>query len=459
MDDRKSQPLFVVLLLALVGMFTLPRGLSPDNSSSKSAAPKAAAAANPANQPTTTAPQALENPDLAILGPLFYLTNDGSTPRVMDRAKRPQFDRVGRQDLVQQICDRTRLRSGSIQAMIALLPDPVRTSASQDFDSHVDSIMCAAEAAGFVLALHRFPWDELDKSDRSQGVEWRSLMLKPPQPDVEHTVYPWTPRWYDLPGLLVFRKDETLLVMFLVLETPTRGLRKHQFNWSLDLLDALADAQPRNAGKRADRSFHVLGPKYTGTAESLNQAIDGWLTHARAERLLHDDPIPPVFKRSYRFSIAASASEIDAGKMKNLPLVKSIIWDAADLDYLLVLPEPKPSHIEFRSASNRRREVTERMSEFLQEQLGEGRLAMLVESNTGLGRSLSQPEDRIHHYAYPLHIASLRQLRKAGSAHRWGRPGLSLGGSSGARSRGERGAGSTWCRPRRRTFRLASTSW
>ena len=138
MDDRKSQPLYIVVMLALLGIFTLPRGLTPGNSSSNSAAPKATPAADgsPANQAATTAPQAIENPDLrASLGSIFYLTNDGSTARVMDRAERPRFNYAGRQALVREICDRIRRRRGSIHAMIALFPDPVRTSASQDFDS------------------------------------------------------------------------------------------------------------------------------------------------------------------------------------------------------------------------------------------------------------------------------------------------------------------------------------
>jgi hypothetical protein len=410
MDDRKSQPLFIVVLLALLGIFTLPRGLTPGHSSANSAAPKAASAADggPAYQPATTAPQAIENPDLDILGAIIYLTNDGSTARVMDRAERPRFDYPGRQALVREICDRIRRRRGSIHAMIALLPDPVRTSATQDFDSHVDGIERAAEAAGFTLAHHRFPWDEMDKPDKNQGVDWRSSAVKVSQTD---TKLPWTPRLYDRPGLLVFRKDEQLLVMFLVLETPTRGLRKHQFSWSLDLLDALADGQERNAEKAAVRSFHVLGPRYTGTALSLNQAIDGWMTHAPAGRLLHGGTVSPMFKRIYRFSIAASATEIDAKRLKDLPTVNGI---TEFVDFHPELPAPMRPEVVFRSTANLRSDVTETLKGFLKEQFGENRfrIAMLVESNTGLGRALlrrrKDSSDDTDQYYYPLHIASLR---------------------------------------------------
>lgn len=124
MDDRKSQPLYIVVLLALLGMFTLPRGLTPGQSSSNSAAPKATPAADgsPVNQPATTAPQAIENPDLDILGAIIYLTNDGSTARVMDRAERPRTDRLRAGDALAfstDLCCRQPARNREGQAQSA----------------------------------------------------------------------------------------------------------------------------------------------------------------------------------------------------------------------------------------------------------------------------------------------------------------------------------------------------
>jgi len=439
MDDRKSQPLFLVVLLAVLGLSTLPRGLPSDNSASKSAALKVAGGADTTRDSlaTATGPRTFENPDLGILGPILDLTNDGSRPRISERVQPPQFDNVGREELANEIVARTRARRGTVRAMIALLPDPVRTSASQDFDSQLDGIERAAEAAGFVLAQYWFPWDELDKSDKNQAAERRSAALKPSQNDVK---VPWTPRWNDLPGLLVFRKEETLLAMFIVLETPTRGLRKHQFNWSLDLISAFADAEAPTEDVTVPRSFHILGPRYTGTARSLNQAIDGWLTRTPSERLLNARTIAPVFLRSHRFSIAPAATEINAVTIKKLPAV-NCLTKVPSFPYNL--PRPKPQTIVFRAATNPRNDVTKALTDFLDEQFGQGRIAMLVESNTSLGRALQKPHPnndhnekdrknnsttldsyrssentspaaadaqsgRIEYYHYPLHIASLR---------------------------------------------------
>ena len=205
--------------------------------------------------------------------------------------------------------------------MIALLPDPVRTTASQDFDSQLDGIERTAEAAGFVLAHFRFPWDDTYRSERYQGADGKSAAIKTSNSDVK---VPWTPKLDDLPGLLVFRKSETLLAVFLVLETPTRGLLKRQFNWSLDLLEAFADAGGSSEEAPGQRTFHILGPRYTGTARSLNQAIDGWLTTPPSERLLNGQTFAPVYKLAYQFSIAAAATEIDAEELRELPSVKRL---------------------------------------------------------------------------------------------------------------------------------------
>ncbi len=439
MDERKSQPLFLVILLALVGLSTLPRGSSPDNSSPKAPLNAAGGAATTRQSSATIAPpRTFENPDLAILEPIAYLTNDGSSHRIADRDKPPEFNRAGRQELVKEILDGAHKRDGEVRAMIALLPDPVRTSASQDFDSQLDGIQRAAEAAGFVLAYFWFPWDEIDKSEKNQGMDGRSAVIKASQSGVK---VPWSPRMYDQPGLLVFRKRETLLAVFLVLETPTRGLRKHQFNWSLDLLNAFADQRPSSEKAPGPRSFHILGPRYTGTWRSLNQAIDGWLTCLPSERLRDAGCTAPINCRSHRFSIAAAATDIDAVEFRKLPSVDKLTNAKHPVDTIPAL-EPSPQAVVFRSATNRRRDVTYALTDFLEKEFGPGNIAMLVESNTGLGRALlphphkkekqragakntatADPDrffektsrtttdrqaEQIDYYHYPIHIASLR---------------------------------------------------
>ena len=280
-----------------------------------------------------------------------------------------------------------------------------------------------------MLAHFRFPWVETDKSKKTSPEQPRETELKSSpsrktqgtkgtgatgDPSQPRSAIPWKPKPGDQPGLLVFRKDQTLLAVFLVLETPTRGLRKHQFDWSLDLLDAFADLGEPNVRDAVPRSFRILGPRYTGTQTSLNHAIDGWLTSSPSDRIRGAQGVRPLFRRSHRFSIVAAATEIKAETLKKLNSVDSL----TDLELLCpidVSPVPAPQSIVFRSAMNRRRDVTIQLMEFLRKEVGGQRIALLLESNTVLGKRLERKDDKAagdDHppdvYHYPLHIASLR---------------------------------------------------
>ena len=104
--------------------------------------------------------------------------------------------------------------------MTALLPDPVHTSVSQDFDSTLDALQRTVEASGFVLAGHRFPWDEAGKADKPSPEKKREVQLEVLLPDAKEIrkgvalklksrhigSESWRPRPEDQPGLLVFRK-------------------------------------------------------------------------------------------------------------------------------------------------------------------------------------------------------------------------------------------------------------
>ena len=461
MEDRKSPPTVLILLAALLGVYAMPRG----GTSSVSPAPNVTPVKRAGESPTTPkpaepqpAPTASKNPDLAVLAPLLELSDDGSSGRLEDVSAAYRFDRAGRKAIVHKIVSAAARRGGDVRAMIALLPDPVRTSATQDYDLKLDGLSRAAEAAGLVLAHFRFPWDEIDKSERASTDKARdeerntSVAEKALQPAVGGTTSDELhsdgrmrarPRQADQPGLLVFRKEQTLLAVFLVLETPTRGLRKHQLNWSLDLLDAFADENPEYA-EADSRTFQILGPSYTGTQNSLNHGIDGWLTGDPSERLPKSSADAPVRVRTYRFSIAASATEIDIDKLKKLRSVDKL-KKLHFVDEMKDKSKVWPPEVIFRSATNRRVAVTRALTNFLVEQYGLKKFALLVESNTLLGKILADkpktrtdaanPPARVYPYPlhkvetrdarlpaevyqYPLHIASLRATyEKQGMLH------------------------------------------
>jgi len=416
-------------MVVLLGLFAVPSGTLSENSSPKPVTVTATTESSTAGEPSESAatPRADKNPDLAVLAPLVELTEDGSSRRIDDRVEPPKFDRAGRQGLVREVVTQARQRGGTVRAMIALVPDSAHTSASQDFDAQLQALQRAAEASGFVLAQFRFPWNEKDKSHKASSDEHRDAELKSSlpreapeakgagaggEPSIHDPRGPWSPRPGDQPGLLVFRKGEMVLAVFLVLETPTRGLRKHQFNWSLDLLDSFADATEPSDGDTVPRSFRIAGPRYTGTQTSLNQALDGWLIRSPSERLRGGRYIPPLYRCSYRFSIAAAATEIDADYLKNLHAVAAapVLMLLNPLQALLL---PRSQEIVFRSASNSRNDSTSELIDFLETEYRVRRVALLLESNTIFGNKLGNDLDgargtKIDVYHYPLHIASLR---------------------------------------------------
>ena len=135
MDERKSQPILLVVLLGLLGLSALPRGFPTDSSAPKSTTLKVDG--EPANDgepsKSAAAPTASDNPDLAVLAPLLELVDDGSSGRIDERLESLNFDSAGRRGLVREIVTRTQEHGGKVRAMIALVPDPVRTSAEPGF--------------------------------------------------------------------------------------------------------------------------------------------------------------------------------------------------------------------------------------------------------------------------------------------------------------------------------------
>ena len=135
MDDRKSQPTLVMIILMLLGISAVPKITGPDSSAPKVTDAKSADNDETASEPSRV-PDALKktaNPDLAVLEPLIDLSDDGSLRRIEERPDTPKFDADGRKKLVKELVARVHKREGTVRAMIALVPDPVRTSVSAGF--------------------------------------------------------------------------------------------------------------------------------------------------------------------------------------------------------------------------------------------------------------------------------------------------------------------------------------
>jgi hypothetical protein len=158
----------------------------------------------------------------------------------------------GVSNLTQEIEAMAEARGYRLRFLIALVPDPIGSYVGSQFDAYTTALVRGASSSGWLADRHWLPWRE---SDPVAGGEKGS----PPQSGVRSWVSP---------GVLLFRKSEekTLLVVFLVGESPLSGIRKQVFVDSLRLVSSLQPGE----------EIVVLGPFSSGAADSCALALADW---------------------------------------------------------------------------------------------------------------------------------------------------------------------------------------
>jgi hypothetical protein len=166
-----------------------------------------------------------------------------------------------------------------VEHLIATIADPKDSRLDYLFDRNLDAIQRAIEVPGYVLDRYWLPWK------RQQNPQTQGLTV-PPQPlinliltspDHVGTLPSRMRRDYTrAPGVVLFRQINggggKLLVLFLVGETPTRGIHKTAFLNALDQIQQLPTwLTVPNAPIR------VLGPTFSGSAASLAISLRNWL--------------------------------------------------------------------------------------------------------------------------------------------------------------------------------------
>lgn len=152
------------------------------------------------------------------------------------------------------------------RALIATVADPAHTRLALYFDRSVDVIVQAASASGYQLDRWWLPWSDRALQDEPD-CSWRVLAkLERDRKEKE-------------PGLLIFRlrpgqEQQQLtpyLLVFLVGESPIYGISKAQFADAVGHILA-AWGNPL-CTKSQSCSIGVLGPSFSGSADSLADAI------------------------------------------------------------------------------------------------------------------------------------------------------------------------------------------
>ena len=168
------------------------------------------------------------------------------------------------------------------------------------FDTTLEAIRRGIETKGYELDRYWLPWTESASSvaaaPASSDPSNHAAELKDKPKDGTYVSKNTTPS--KQPGSILFRRSEEvqagstpsssvkLLLLLLVAETPTTGIDKEQFWAALDLAARLARYR-----RPADRPWCVIGPSFSGSADSLALTLGRWVKQHAASMTLP----PPAF--------------------------------------------------------------------------------------------------------------------------------------------------------------------
>ncbi|MFL6198779.1 MAG: hypothetical protein ACJ76J_06365 [Thermoanaerobaculia bacterium] len=157
-------------------------------------------------------------------------------------------------DSAAKIADGAKRQAYRLEFLVALVPDPVDSHLSNRFDEALDALQRGIAQSGYLFDRASLPWE----GEAAKKRLYRSI-----------------------PGGLLFRKvDMTgqrhLLAVFLVGESPKGGIQKQAFYTALDFMAGLQPASGPGGPLR------ILGPSFSGSAESLQIALREWLSRRGA---------------------------------------------------------------------------------------------------------------------------------------------------------------------------------
>lgn len=300
----------------------------------------------------------------------------------------------GRPRASQVVSDETDPRDRyALDFLVMTVPDPFDSRLPYLFDRNLSAIQRAAEADEFLLDRFDLPWiEELRKKETAKKED--TLKSEADSEDA-YKPHPFEKR----PGFILFHDPNPwptpngprarVLLVFLVGETPTTGIHKNALNSALDQIDWLCGysaapgtvppsdfdwSQRRPPGipaplDTACGSIKILGPSFSGSAESLDFTLHSWLqshkqSHAVNFRIVSGSATAIPFNAARDATCASSFQFADGKPFRDFgaTVVQDQIALSAMADYLR-------SHVAAK----------------------EFRMAILTEGNTAYGSSLRVP--------------------------------------------------------------------
>ena len=249
----------------------------------------------------------------------------------------------------------------NLQFMVALVPDPLESGEPLRFDLTLDAIQQGFGQVGYLPDRFWLPWLS-GKGSREGSTD---------------TLYRRSP------GVLLFRQRPHLAVVFLIGESPKTGIHKEAFTNALAIASRLRSVA-------AGPEVEILGPTFSGSAESLRQALRSWPpTAARPE---YPPSWPPL---SFQIATGSATGTGLERTLKDFSFCRAVAPDVA-----------------LQSAG----------FEFLRDEMGWDlrKAALLTEADTGYGQSLlggSKGPWDLALSRFPSHIADVRNAWEQDKTH------------------------------------------
>lgn len=208
--------------------------------------------------------------------------------------------------------------------LLAIVPDPVHTHLALFFDRQIEAIQQAAQDNGYFFDQAIMPWDYRSHAEPADFRLRESERRYQKEREKE-------------PGLMIFRSSipgRNALIVPVVAETPTGGIRKDEFREALNLIHCL--------GGTDQLHLRILGPTFSGSLDSLRELLEsnrgafggfevysGTISsYERAHTFLKNPPQKTTF-----------ASFQESADLQELLLVRFLVDRGFQSDHIAILTE------------------------------------------------------------------------------------------------------------------------
>jgi hypothetical protein len=197
-------------------------------------------------------------------------------------------------------------QNASLKFLIVTVPDPVDSGLPHVYDRYMAAIQAAVQTQSYFLSKFDLPWEDClskgkDKDDKDSDDAGPGTSLDDAK--LDDATQPGKPckdrRFAREPGFLLLsnptdQNHVDLLLVYLVGETPTAGIQKKALITALNEISRFCGWQETNAdpatqsvrrmatGCSGDQGgVRILGPSYSGSAQSLDLTLSYWLDSIR----------------------------------------------------------------------------------------------------------------------------------------------------------------------------------